>query len=158
MLTQFHETTLKEIVTASRITPGVDRPAIKVLFTGTDTEGKRLAARLLAGALGKDLHRVDLSRLVSKYIGETEKNLRQVFESATARNVLLFFDEADALFGKRSEVKDSHDRYANLEVSYLLQQIESHHGIAILAINRQRHIDEALLRRCMFVLNFGEGT
>ena len=124
-----------------------------VLLAGPSGTGKTLAAEALAGALGRDLMRVDLSRVVSRYIGETEKNLTRVFAEAEASNAVLFFDEADALFGKRSEVKDSHDRYANIEVGYLLQKIESHRGLIILASNARHHIDPAFLRRLRYVVD-----
>ena len=117
------------------------------LFSGPSGTGKTLAAEVIAGELGLDLFKLDLSAVVSKYIGETEKNLDQVFDAAKAGNVVLFFDEADSLFGKRSEVKDARDRYANIEVSYLLQRIEAYDGLVILATNFERNIDDAFLRR-----------
>jgi SpoVK/Ycf46/Vps4 family AAA+-type ATPase len=101
-----------------------------------------------------DLYRVDLSQVVSKYIGETEKNLRRVFDAAEEGGAILLFDEADALFGKRSEVRDSHDRYANIEISYLLQRMESYHGLAILTTNMKETLDAAFLRRIRFVVEF----
>jgi hypothetical protein len=110
---------------------------ISALFAGTSGTGKTLAAEVLAGALRLDLYRIDLSAVVSKYIGETEKNLRRIFDAAEVGGAILLFDEADALFGKRSEVKDSHDRYANIEVSYLLQRMESYRGLAVLTTNRK---------------------
>ena len=113
-----------------------------------------MAAEVLANELELDLYRIDLSSVVSKYIGETEKNLRRVFDAADAGGAILLFDEADALFGKRSEVKDSHDRYANIEVSYLLQRMESYRGLAILTTNLQGALDQAFLRRLRFVVNF----
>jgi SpoVK/Ycf46/Vps4 family AAA+-type ATPase len=113
-----------------------------------------MAAEVLAGDLGLDVYRIDLSAVVSKYIGETEKNLKQVFDAAEEGGVLLLFDEADALFGKRSEVKDSHDRYANIEINYLLQRMESYRGLAVLATNRKGDLDPAFLRRIRFVVNF----
>src|SRR5258706_10241810 len=109
---------------------------------------------MLAKELGRDLYRVDLSKIVSKYIGETEKNLRQVFAAAQASDSILFFDEADALFGKRSEVKDSHDRYANIEINYLLQRLEAYTGLAIMATNMKSALDTAFLRRIRFILEF----
>src|SRR5258706_1912086 len=109
---------------------------------------------MLAKELGRDLYRVDLSKIVSKYIGETEKNLRQVFAAAQASDSILFFDEADALFGKRSEVKDSHDRYANIEVNYLLQRMEEYRGLAILTTNMKTALDQAFTRRIRFVVDF----
>jgi SpoVK/Ycf46/Vps4 family AAA+-type ATPase len=109
---------------------------------------------VIAAALRLDLYQVDLSQVVSKYIGETEANLRRVFEGAEAGGAVLLFDEADALFGKRSEVKDSHDRYANIEVSYLLQRMESYRGLAILTTNLKSSLDTAFLRRIRFVVQF----
>src|SRR5206468_8822634 len=105
--------------------------------------GKTKAAEVLAGELRLDLYRIDLSSVVSKYIGETEKNLRQVFDAAEDGGAILLFDEADALFGKRTDVKDSHDRYANIEVSYLLQRMEAHRGLAILTTNLKSALDPA---------------
>jgi SpoVK/Ycf46/Vps4 family AAA+-type ATPase len=109
---------------------------------------------VLARDLGLDLFRIDLATIVSKYIGETEKNLDRIFDAADGSNAILFFDEADALFGKRSEVRDSHDRYANLEVAYLLQKMESYAGAVILATNFRQNMDEAFLRRLDFVIDF----
>jgi Cdc6-like AAA superfamily ATPase len=127
---------------------------ISALFAGTSGTGKTLAAEVLAHQLCLDLYRVDLSSVVSKYIGETEKNLRRVFDAATEGGVILLFDEADALFGKRSEVKDSRDRYANIEVSYLLQRMECYPGLAILTTNLKSALDPAFLRRIRFVVQF----
>ena len=127
---------------------------ISVLFAGESGTGKTLAAEVIANALRLDLYRIDLSGVVSKYIGETEKNLRRLFEAAEDGGAILFFDEADALFGKRSEVKDSHDRYANIEINYLLQRIEAYQGLAILATNLRSALDSAFLRRLRFVVNF----
>jgi hypothetical protein len=124
------------------------------LFTGASGTGKTLAAEVIAGELGLDLYRIDLSQVVSKYIGETEKNLARVFTAAEESGAILLFDEADALFGKRSEVKDSHDRYANIEVSYLLQRMESYRGLAILTTNQKGALDQAFLRRLRFVVTF----
>jgi SpoVK/Ycf46/Vps4 family AAA+-type ATPase len=109
-----------------------------------------MAAQVIANELGLDLYRVDLSTVVSKYIGETEKNLERIFEEAQNSNAILFFDEADAIFGKRSEVKDAHDRYANLEISYLLQRMEVYDGVAILATNLRANLDDAFTRRLQF--------
>jgi hypothetical protein len=128
--------------------------SISALFTGESGTGKTMAAEVLAKELGLSLYRIDLSAVVSKYIGETEKNLRKLFDAAEDGGAILFFDEADALFGKRSEVKDSHDRYANIEVNYLLQRLESFHGLAILATNMKGALDGAFLRRLRFVVNF----
>jgi SpoVK/Ycf46/Vps4 family AAA+-type ATPase len=127
---------------------------ISVLFAGDSGTGKTMAAEVIANELELDLYRIDLSAVVNKYIGETEKNLRRVFDAAEEGGAILFFDEADALFGKRSEVKDSHDRYANVEINYLLQRIESYHGLAILATNMKSALDTAFLRRLRFVINF----
>jgi hypothetical protein len=127
---------------------------ISVLFAGLSGTGKTLAAEVLARELRLDLYRIDLSAVVSKYIGETEKNLRRVFDAAETCGVILLFDEADALFGKRSQVKDSHDRYANIEVGYLLQRMEAYHGLAILTTNMKDALDDAFLRRLHFVVDF----
>ena len=127
---------------------------VSVLFAGESGTGKTLAAEVLAKELQLDLYRIDLAAVVSKYIGETEKNLRQVFDVAEDTGAMLLFDEADALFGKRSEVKDSHDRYANIEVSYLLQRMEAFRGLAILTTNHKSALDSAFLRRLRFVVNF----
>ncbi len=117
------------------------------LFSGPSGTGKTLAAEIVSGELGLDMFKLDLSSVVSKYIGETEKNLEAVFDAASSGNMVLFFDEADALFGKRSEVKDARDRYANIEVSYLLQRLEAYDGIVVLATNFEKNIDDAFLRR-----------
>jgi SpoVK/Ycf46/Vps4 family AAA+-type ATPase len=109
---------------------------------------------VVAGDLGLDLYKVDLSAVVSKYIGETEKNLERIFGAAAAGDLVLFFDEADALFGKRSEVSDAHDRYANIEVAYLLQRLETYDGLVVLATNLQRNIDPAFLRRISIAVDF----
>ncbi len=127
---------------------------ISALFAGASGTGKTLAAEVLANELNLDLYRIDLSQVVSKYIGETEKNLRRVFDAAESGGAVLLFDEADALFGKRSEVKDSHDRYANIEVSYLLQRMEAYRGLAILTTNMKSALDSAFLRRIRFIVNF----
>ncbi len=127
---------------------------ISTLFSGPSGTGKTLAAEVLAAGLQLDLYRIDLSQVVSKYIGETEKNLKRIFDAAEGGSAVLLFDEADALFGKRSEVKDSHDRYANIEVSYLLQRIEAFRGLAILTTNLKESIDEAFMRRVRFAINF----
>lgn len=125
-----------------------------ILFTGASGTGKTLAAEVIAKELNLDLMHVDLSAVVSKYIGETEKNLASIFADAEPTNTVLLFDEADALFGKRTGVKDSHDRHANVEISYLLQRMEQYNGIAILATNRKENIDAAFLRRFQRVIDF----
>jgi hypothetical protein len=127
---------------------------LKVLFAGESGTGKTMAAQVLAHELGLEMFRVDLATIVSKYIGETEKNLQRIFTAADGSNAILFFDEADALFGKRSEVSDSHDRYANIEVAYLLQRMEEYPGAVILATNFRRNIDEAFTRRLDFLIDF----
>ena len=125
-----------------------------VLFAGESGTGKTLAAEAIANEARLDLYRIDLATVVSKYIGETEKNLKRVFDAAEASGAVLLFDEADALFGKRSEVKDSHDRYANIEVAYLLQRVEAYRGLAILTTNFRSALDRAFLRRIRFVVQF----
>jgi hypothetical protein len=127
---------------------------ISVLFAGESGTGKTMAAEVIANDLQLDLYRIDLSAVVNKYIGETEKNLRRLFDAADDGGAILLFDEADALFGKRTDVKDSHDRYANLEVNYLLQRMESYRGLAILATNLRGSLDKAFMRRLRFVVNF----
>lgn len=127
---------------------------VAVLFAGPPGTGKTMAAEVIAHALRLDLYKIDLSAVVSKYIGETEKNLERIFTEAASSNAILFFDEADAIFGKRSEVKDAHDRYANVEVSYLLQRMESYEGVTILATNLRANLDEAFIRRIHFVVDF----
>jgi len=127
---------------------------ISALFAGDSGTGKTMAAEVIARELNLLMYRIDLSAVVSKFIGETEKNLRRLFDAAEDSGAILFFDEADALFGKRSEVKDSHDRYANIEVNYLLQRMESYRGLAILATNRKSALDPAFLRRLRFVIQF----
>jgi SpoVK/Ycf46/Vps4 family AAA+-type ATPase len=128
---------------------------ITALFSGRSGTGKTMAAEVLANELRLDLYRIDLSSVVSKYIGETEKNLKRVFDDAEVGGSILLFDEADALFGKRSEVKDSHDRYANIEVSYLLQRMEAYRGLAILTTNIREAVDPAFMRRIRFSIDFG---
>lgn len=127
---------------------------ITVLFAGQPGTGKTMAAGIIATELKMDIYKIDLSTIVSKYIGETEKNLERIFQEAEASNAILFFDEADALFGKRSEVRDSHDRYANIEISYLLQRMEAYDGITILATNLRSNLDEAFTRRLQFAVDF----
>jgi AAA+ superfamily predicted ATPase len=127
---------------------------ISALFAGDSGTGKTMAAEVIANALTLTLYRVDLAQVVSKFIGETEKNLQSVFDAAESGGMVLFFDEADALFGKRSEVRDSHDRYANIEVNYLLQRMENHSGVAILATNMRSALDSAFVRRLRFIVPF----
>jgi hypothetical protein len=127
---------------------------VSALFAGQPGTGKTLAAQVIAAELGMDLYKIDLSTVVSKYIGETEKNLERIFSQAHNSNAILFFDEADAIFGKRSEVKDAHDRYANIEVGYLLQRMESYDGVVILATNLRSNLDEAFTRRLQFIVDF----
>jgi ATP-dependent 26S proteasome regulatory subunit len=127
---------------------------VNALFAGESGTGKTMAAEVIANELRLNLYRIDLSAVVSKYIGETEKNLRRLFDAAEDGGAILFFDEADALFGKRSEVKDSHDRYANIEVNYLLQRIEAYRGLAILATNLKGSMDSAFMRRLRFIIDF----
>lgn len=130
------------------------KPGYRVLFYGPSGTGKTLTAALLGKEFGKDVYRIDLSQIVSKYIGETEKNLESVFKRAESKDWILFFDEADALFGKRTSVQSSHDKYANQEVSYLLQRVEDYPGLLILASNFKNNLDEAFLRRFHSVVHF----
>jgi AAA+ superfamily predicted ATPase len=127
---------------------------VSILFAGPPGTGKTMSAQIIAAELGLDLYKIDLSTIVSKYIGETEKNLERIFSEAESSNAILFFDEADALFGKRSEVRDSHDRYANVEISYLLQRMEAYDGVTILATNLRSNLDEAFTRRLQFAVDF----
>jgi hypothetical protein len=155
---------LREIIQAMRALTTVhyewgterawNESGLTALFSGPPGTGKTMAAEVIANALCLPLYRIDLSQVVNKYIGETEKNLRRLFDAAEESDVILFFDEADALFGKRTEVKDAHDRYANLEISYLLERMERFKGLAILATNRKKDLDEAFLRRLRFLLDF----
>jgi len=133
-----------------------ERSCCRVLFINRNKKGNLLAACALARGPHLPLYRIDVSELVNKYIGETEKNLARVFDRAEEADAILFFDEADALFTRRSEVKDSHDRYANIEFSYLLQRLEKFNGIAILAIRRSENLDAAFLRRFNWIVSFGE--
>lgn len=130
------------------------KPGYRALFYGPPGTGKTLTATLLGKHTGKDVFRIDLSRMVSKYIGETEKNLAHLFDKAEHKNWILFFDEADALFGKRTDIRDAHDKYANQEVAYLLQRIEDYNGLVILATNQRSHIDEAFARRFQSMIHF----
>ncbi len=158
-------TILREIVSTVRGRPKVleewrvgeklaASAGITILFAGSPGTGKTMAAEVIAAELGLDLYKIELSTIVSKYIGETEKNLERIFNEAQSSNAILFFDEADAIFGKRSEVKDAHDRYANIEVSYLLQRMESYDGVTILATNLRANLDEAFTRRLQFAVDF----
>lgn len=130
------------------------KPGFRALFYGPPGTGKTSTAALIGKELNKEVYKIDLSQVVSKYIGETEKNLDLVFASANGKGWILFFDEADALFGKRTDVKDSHDRYANQEVSYLLQRMEDYNGLVILATNMKSNIDDAFTRRFNAVIRF----
>ena len=156
---------LQEIVDTVRVRPKVlgewgigekltASDGVTVLFAGPPGTGKTMAAEVIARELGLDLYKIELSNLVSKFIGETEKNLERIFSEAENGSAILFFDEADAIFGKRSEVKDAHDRYANIEVSYLLQRMESYDGVTILATNLRANLDEAFTRRLAFAVDF----
>jgi SpoVK/Ycf46/Vps4 family AAA+-type ATPase len=127
---------------------------VKAVFSGASGTGKTMSAVVVARDLGLDLYRIDLSQVVSKYIGETEKNLDRIFNAAARANAVLLFDEADALFGKRSAVRDAHDRYANIEVGYLLQKLEDYAGVAILATNLSGNMDEAFARRLQYAVEF----
>jgi hypothetical protein len=127
---------------------------VAALFTGGSGTGKTMAAEIISVELERDVYQIDLASVVSKYIGETEKNLRRIFDAADESAAVLLFNEADALFGKRSEIKDSHDRYANLEISYLLQRMESYEGVAILTTNMKHALDPAFLRRLRFIVQF----
>jgi SpoVK/Ycf46/Vps4 family AAA+-type ATPase len=130
------------------------RNAFPILFAGSSEDFKTIAADIISVELSLDIYRASLSSLVSKYIGETEKNLDRVFREAAKSNAIVLLDEADALFGKRTEIKDTHDRYANLEVTYLLQRIENYNGIVILSTKHSNTIDEALIRRMRYVVKF----
>lgn len=155
--------TLREVLAAVRAQSGTGThrfhrfklrcaKGFRVLLTGKNRAAALVIAQTLASDLGMDLYRVDLGRVVSKYIGETEKNLGRVFDTAEASSAVLLFDEADALLGKRTEVKDSHDRYANVELNYLLQRIEDFGGLSILLTHKRGHFDNALLQRSRFVI------
>lgn len=144
-----NETLMKDPGMKKRVKPGY-----RVLFYGPPGTGKTLTATLLGKQTGRDVFRIDLSRVISKYIGETEKNLSRLFDKAGDKNWILFFDEADALFGKRTDIRDAHDKYANQEVAYLLQRIESFDGLVILATNQRGNIDDAFVRRFQAVIHF----
>jgi len=130
------------------------KPGYRALFYGPPGTGKTLTATLLGKHTGRDVFRIDLSRVVSKYIGETEKNLSKLFDKAEHKDWILFFDEADALFGKRTDIRDAHDKYANQEVAYLLQRIEGYNGLVILATNQRANIDDAFVRRFQSIVHF----
>ncbi len=136
------------------VSPGAGTAGLNALFSGASGTGKTMTAGIIAAECGLDLYRIDLAGVVSKYIGETEKNLDRIFTAARCSNAILFFDEADAIFGKRSEVQDAHDRYANIEVAYLLQKLEDHDGVVILASNLPHNIDDAFSRRIQFHIEF----
>ncbi len=145
----YNDTLLHEWGMKKRIKPGY-----RALFFGPPGTGKTLTATLLGKYTGKDVYRIDLSRVVSKYIGETEKNLSTLFDKAENKNWILFFDEADALFGRRTDIRDAHDKYANQEVAYLLQRIEVYNGLVILATNQRGNIDDAFIRRFQAIIHF----
>ncbi len=130
------------------------KPGYRVLFHGASGTGKTFTAALLGKYTGREVYRIDLSAVISKYIGETEKNLSNIFEKAESKNWILFFDEADALFGKRTNINDSHDRYVNQEISFLLQRIENYNGLVVLSTNLKRNIDEAFTRRFQSIIHF----
>lgn len=140
---------------STRVTYG---RGVSALFSGPSGTGKTMAAQIIAKDLGVDLLQVDLSKTVSKYIGDTEKNLDRVFEAAECNGSVLLFDEADAIFGRRTEIKDAHDRHANVEVAYLLQRLEEFRGLTILTTNMKRNIDDAFARRLRFVIDFALPT
>jgi SpoVK/Ycf46/Vps4 family AAA+-type ATPase len=148
---QNQRTVLEDWGFGRRIAMGYGLTAI---FAGEPGTGKTMAAQVLARELGIDLYRVDISQVMSKYIGETEKNLGSLFDEAHASGAMLFFDEADAIFGKRTTVRDAHDRYANVEIGYLLQRMEEYDGVTVLATNRIGDLDEAFIRRFHFILDF----
>ena len=159
-----HEETLRSIAVDARRTGTTVKRArdasssaspasLTALFVGPDSTARTRAAEVLAHELGRDLYRVDLGRVTSKYIGETEKSLNRVLEAAETREWVLLFDEADALFGKRTDVKDSHDRYANIEINYLLDRLEAFNGLAILATNLRSSLDPAFTRRLRYVVD-----
>ncbi len=134
--------------------PSAQGRALLALFTGPHGTGKTMAAQVVAASLGVDLLRIDLSHVISKYIGETEKNLRKLFDAAERGGAILFFDEADALFGKRNVIKDAHDRFASIDTGHLRQAIENYRGVVLLACNKKGNIDPAFIRRIRYVLGF----
>jgi SpoVK/Ycf46/Vps4 family AAA+-type ATPase len=154
VLAQLRQIAAEASVRFHGFTPTGWTGSVAALFTGPRGTGRTLAAQVLANALQLDLYRIDLRDVMSKYLGETEKNLRRVFDAAQLAHAVLFFDEADALFGKRTEVKDSHDRYANISIAYLLERMERFRGLVILASNRKQDLDDAFLRRLRFVVEF----
>ncbi|MGL4791078.1 MAG: ATP-binding protein, partial [Anaerotignaceae bacterium] len=127
---------------------------LSMLFEGPSGTGKTMAAQIIAGELGLELYKVDISQVISKYIGETEKNLNEIFTEAQKNNVILFFDEMVAIFGKRGEVKDSHDKHINVEVAFLLQKVEEYQGISVMATNYLKNIDQAFIRRINYIIHF----
>jgi len=153
-LAQLRQIAAEASVRFRGFTPSGRSVGMTALFAGPRGTGKTRAARVLANALQLDLYRIDLSQVVSKYVGETEQNLQRVLDAAADGRAVLLFDEADALFGQRTNVKDSHDRYANLEASHLLQRVEDFKGLAILATNRKQDLDDAFLRRLRYVVEF----
>jgi SpoVK/Ycf46/Vps4 family AAA+-type ATPase len=154
VLAQLRQIATEASVRFRGVTPTGRSGSITALFAGRRGTGKTVAAQVLANSLQIELYRIDLSQVVSKYIGETEKNLRHIFDAAERGNWLLFFEEADALFGTRNEVMDSHDRYANIEIAYLLECMERLKGLAVLATNRKKDLDDAFLRRLHYVVEF----
>jgi AAA+ superfamily predicted ATPase len=133
---------------------GTRGAGVTALFVVPDSATAMKATAVLANEIGRDVYRVDLGQVVSRYVGETEKNLTRVFDEAQRAGAVLFFDEADALFGKRTDVKDAHDRYANLDISYLLERLEEYEGLMILATNRRENVDDAFIRRIRYVVSF----
>ena len=145
---------VKQPITVDALAGAVRKGGGAILFSGAKGTGKTMAAEVLAGQLGLELYRADLSAIVSKYVGETEKNIDGIFDAAEKSGAVLLIDEADNLFGKRSAVRNAHDRYANVEVGYLLQRIEEFSGIVILATNRRHNLDPAFLRRLRHIVDF----
>jgi SpoVK/Ycf46/Vps4 family AAA+-type ATPase len=154
MFRQMAQETRQSVVAAEGRNLAFSSAGVLVWFSGSSGTGKTMAAEVVARELRTNLYRVNLNQIVSQYIGETEKNLTRVFETAQKKSAVLLFDEADALFGKRSEVKDSHDRYANIEVSYLLSKIEAYRGLVILTTNRKVDIDPSVMCRVKYLLEF----
>ncbi len=154
LLTDEARQQLKEIESLLTGKEKTSKPGYSFLFFGPAGSGKKTAAALLGKYANKPVYHVALSKLISKYIGETEKNLNEIFSKAEDKDWILFFDEADALFGKRTNVKDSHDRYANIEINYLLQKINDHPGLVIFAANSKNNIDDAFIRRFQRMIHF----